>query len=206
MGDVIVRVCFEGFADTYPGFRQGLPDVGELANVVFDGIEDFGKSAIIGAGKVGGEDFFEVREASAQLIFVNLAEAILFFIFNNQRGASFTEEFDDFEPVIKVGIVLAGVGNEEIEGTLGEEELVGFTVDFLPPEVPDVDAEGIATGMRKVETENINTFSRFLGNSTALKLEFVFGVNKLISKASFSRSAFTNNNKLSFVDIISAFF
>ena len=47
----------------------------------------------------------------------------MFFVFDNQGGASFAEEFDDFEPVVEIGVVLAGVGNEEIERSFGEKEL-----------------------------------------------------------------------------------
>ena len=87
--------------------------MGELADVVLDGGEDFGETAI--GGEVGGEDFFEVGKTLTQLAFVDFAGAVLFFVFDDQGGASFGEEFDDFEPVVEVGVVLAGVGYEEVE-------------------------------------------------------------------------------------------
>jgi len=63
LGNVVAGVGFEGFADSYPGFGQGCANVGELANVVFYGGTYFRETAIV--GEVGGENFFEVREASA---------------------------------------------------------------------------------------------------------------------------------------------
>jgi hypothetical protein len=101
---------------------------------------------------------------------------------------------------------LAGVGNNEIKGALSEEELMGSVIDFLTTEIPDVDAEGIATVMRKVKPKNINTFCGFFRVFSALKLELVFGVDKFVCKASFSRSTFTNNQKLSLINVICFFF
>jgi hypothetical protein len=122
--------------------------VGKLADVVLDGDEDFGKSSIV--EKVGGKNFFQVGETATELVFVDLAGALLFFVFDDDGGAGFAEEFDDFQPVVEVGVVLAGVGDKKIEGAFGEEELMGGMVDFLATEIPDVDAEGVATGMGKV--------------------------------------------------------
>jgi hypothetical protein len=126
-----------------------LTDVGKLADVVLNCGEDFRQSAII--KKVGGKNFFEVEEASTQLVFVDLAGAILFFVFDDEGGTRSTEKFDDFEPVIEIGIVLAGIGNEEIERAFGEEELMGGMIDFLTAKIPDINTEGVATGVRKVE-------------------------------------------------------
>ena len=61
--DVVAVVGFEGFADVDPGFGQRCTDVGELADVMLDGSEDFGETAI--GREVGREDFFEVGEAGA---------------------------------------------------------------------------------------------------------------------------------------------
>ncbi len=171
LGDVVAGVGFEGFADVDPGFGQWGADVGELADVVLDGGEDFGESAI--GEEVGGEDFFEVGEAASELVFVDFAGAFLFFVFDDQGGAGFGEEFDDFEPVVEVGVVLAGVGDEEVEGAFGEEELVGGMVDFLAAEVPDVDAEGVAAGMGEVEAEYVDAFGRFFRIFTAFNFENV---------------------------------
>ncbi len=171
LGDVVAIVFFEGFADVDPGFWEGLADVGELADVVLDGGEDLGEAAI--GEEVGGEDFFEIGEASAQLVFVDLAGAVLFFVFNDQGGAGVAEEFDDFEPVVEVGVFLAGIGDEEVEGAFGEEELVGGVVDFLAAEVPDVDAKGVVAGMLEVEAENVNPFCGFFGIFASLKFERV---------------------------------
>ena len=85
------------------------------------------------------------------MVFVDLAGSVLFFVFDDQSRARFTKEFYDFEPVVKIGVVLAGVSDEKIERPFREEKLVGCMVDFLASEVPEVDAEGVATGMRKVK-------------------------------------------------------
>jgi hypothetical protein len=139
LGDVVAGISFEGLADADPGFWEGCTDMGKLADVVLDSGENLGKAAI--GGEVGGEDFFEIGEAATQLVFVDLTGAVLFFVFDDEGRAGFGEEFDDFEPIIKVGVVLAGVCDEEVEGAFGEEELMGGVVDFLAAEVPNIDAK-----------------------------------------------------------------
>jgi hypothetical protein len=191
LGNVVPAVCFEGFADVDPGFGQGAADVGELADVVLDGGEDFGESAI--GEEVGGEDFFEVGEAASELVFVDFAGAILFFVFDDQGGAGFGEEFDDFEPEVEVGILFAFVGDEEVEGAFGEEKLVGGVVDFLAAEVPEVDAEGVAAGVIEVKAENFDAFGGFFGGAAAFEFEGVVGVDEFVGKAGFSSSTFAND-------------
>ena len=135
----------------------------KLTDVVLDLGENLGKSTI--RSEVRGKNAFQLFwETSAQLVLVDLAGSVLFFIFYDQSRARFTKEFYDFEPVVKIGVVLAGVSDEKIERSLGEEKLMGCMVDFLSPEVPDVDAEVIAAGMEEIETENINAFSGFFGS------------------------------------------
>ena len=45
-----------------------------------------------------------------ELAFVDLALAFVFFVFDDQDGAVVAEEFDDFEPVVEVGVLFAIVG------------------------------------------------------------------------------------------------
>jgi hypothetical protein len=156
LGDVVSGIGFQGFADVDPGFGQRGADVGELANVVLDGSADFGESAI--GSEIGGEEIFEVKESAFELVFVDLTGAVLFFVFDDQGGASFAEKFDNFKPVVEVGVFLAGVGDEEVKRAFSEEELVGCMVDFLTAEVPDVNAEGVTAGVIEVEAKNIDPF------------------------------------------------
>ena len=58
MANVVSGVGFECFADVDPGFWERGADVGELADVVLDGGENFGESSI--GGEVGGENIFEI--------------------------------------------------------------------------------------------------------------------------------------------------
>jgi hypothetical protein len=101
---------------------------------------------------------------------------------------------------------LAGVGDEEVEGAFGEKELVSGMVYFLSAEVPEVNAEGVAARMLEVKTEYINPFSGWFGGSAAFEFEDVVGVNQFVGKASFSGSAFTNYEELSFVIVIRILF
>jgi hypothetical protein len=178
LGNIVAAVGFECFADVDPGFGQGGADVGELTDVVFDSGSDFRETAI--SGEVGRKDFFKIGEASAQLAFIDLAGAVLFFVFDDESGACFSEEFDNFEPVVEVGVFLAGVRDEEIKGAFGEEELVGGMVDFLATEVPKIDAEGIAAGMGEVEAEYVDAFSRFFRSFSAFNSKFVTRIPKLL--------------------------
>jgi hypothetical protein len=68
---------------------------------------------------------------------------------DNQDRAVVAEEFDDVEPIVKVGAFFAGIGNEEIERSFGEEILMGGVIDFLSAEVPDIDIELIAVAAGK---------------------------------------------------------
>ena len=117
----------------------------------------------------------------------------MFFVFDDERGAGFGEEFDDFEPVVEVGVVLTSVGDEEVEGAFGEEELVGGMIDFLTAEVPEVDSEGVAAGMGEVKAKDINAFCGFFRRLTAFKFKLIIRVNEFIRKASFSGSTFTED-------------
>ena len=78
------------------------------------------------------------------MVDINFPLTVLFFVFDNQDRAVVAEEFDDVEPIVKVGVFFAGVGNKEIEGAFGEEILMGGVIDFLSAEVPDIDIELIA--------------------------------------------------------------
>jgi hypothetical protein len=112
---------------------------------------------------------------------------------SNESWAGIAKQFHNFQPVVEVGVVLASVGDEEVERAFGEEELVGSVVDFLATEVPDVDTEVITAEMVEVEMENINTFGGFFGGDTAFEFKYVVRVNKFISKTGFSGSTFTDN-------------
>jgi hypothetical protein len=102
------------------------------------------------------------------------------------------EEFDDFEPVVEISVVLAGVGDEEVKGAFGEEELVGGMVDFLTAEVPKVDTEGVAAGVGEVEAEDVNTFSGFFGSQGAFEFKDVVRVDQFVGEAGFPSAAFAN--------------
>ena len=45
-----------------------------------------------------------------------------------------------------VSVFFAAIGDEEVERSFGEEELVSLVIDFLSTKVPDVDAVGFAVG------------------------------------------------------------
>jgi hypothetical protein len=70
-----------------------------------------------------------------------MAFALVLFVEDDQQRTITTEHFHNIQPVIKVRILVATVGNQGIERTLGEKETVGGFVDFLSTEVPEVQAE-----------------------------------------------------------------
>jgi len=82
----------------------------------------------------------ELVEFGAEFAEVEGAGAVLFFVLDEEDGAVVAEEADDVEPVGVIGVFFAAVGDEEIEGAIGEKELVGLVVDFLSAKVPDIDA------------------------------------------------------------------
>ena len=83
------------------------------------------------------------------MVDINFPLTVLLFVFDNQNRAVVAEEFDDVEPVVKIGVFFAGIGNEEIEGAFGEEILMGGVIDFLSAKVPDIDTKMITVGARK---------------------------------------------------------
>lgn len=94
LADMVARFIFYCFTDIDPGFGQWGADVGKLADVVLNGSKDFGQAAI--GSEVGGQDFFQVRETTAQLVLINLAGTLLFLVFDDEGGASFAEQFHNF--------------------------------------------------------------------------------------------------------------
>lgn len=139
---MVAQILFEDFADFDPGFGEFIADVGKIRDVVFDVAEDFGEAAI--GGEVGGEGFFEVGKFASELPFVDAEGDVLFFVFDNQEGAIVTEEFDDIEPVVKVGIFFAGIGNQDIQRAFSQEKLVCLMINLLSTKVPNVDAKFFA--------------------------------------------------------------
>ena len=125
----------------------------------------------------------------------------MLFVFDDQDGAAVAEEFDDFEPVVEVGVVGAGVGDEEIEGAFGEEELMGGVVDFLAAEVPDVDAEGVAVWHGEVPADNVDAFGRFFVFG-----EFVIFAVDFFGEGGFACAAFADEDEFGFVKRNRTFF
>jgi hypothetical protein len=71
------------------------------------------------------------------LLFVDVAGAIVLFVFDQQHRAIAAEQLNGAEPVGEVGVFFAFVGDEGIEGAFGEKELMGLVVDLLAAKVPD---------------------------------------------------------------------
>ena len=95
------------------------------------------------------------------------------FVLDEEDGAVVAEEADDVEPVVMVGVFFTIVGDEKVEGAIGEEELVGLVVDFLAAEVPEVDAVGFAVGACEVPFEDVDA----LGGGVVIG-ELVVGVEE----------------------------
>ena len=88
------------------------------------------------------DDFFEVGEAVLQMgqVFDDALVAVLpIAVFKEDDGAVSGESFLHFEPVIEASVLAAGIGDKDVDGAFGKEELVGGVVDGLAAEVPDVD-------------------------------------------------------------------
>ena len=77
---------------------------------------------------------------------VEVTVSIVFFVLDEEDGAVFAAETNDVEPVGMVGVFFTAVGEEEVEGAFGEEELVGGVVDFLAAEVPKMNAVVVTIG------------------------------------------------------------
>ena len=111
-----------------------------------DGIEallGFGFISFFVGFEVDGDNVLDaVGVAAKQVGPVKAALDIAFFVEDDDQGAVASEEFDDIEPVVKVGVVAAVVGDEDVERTFGEEKAVGGVVDFLATKVPDIEVEG----------------------------------------------------------------
>lgn len=120
-------------------------------------------------------DFFKVGEFGAEASFVEVALAVLFFVFDDDDGATVAEDFDDAEPVVEVGVFFAGVGDEDVDGAFGKEELVGGVVDLLAAEVPDVRAEFSFGVVVDFPAYKVDAFSRFF-----FGLELIAGVLELV--------------------------
>ncbi|PZO37058.1 MAG: hypothetical protein DCF19_19720 [Pseudanabaena frigida] len=133
------------------------------------------------------------------MVKVDVALAFLDFIFDNCDRAVATKQFDDVEPIIKVGVFFAVVSNEGIEGAFGEEILMGGVIDFLTAEVPDVDSECFTIVEGEFPLLDFDAFG------TVFFSEFIIGINDFISKGGFTCAAFADNQEFCFVEIVYAF-
>ena len=106
------------------------------------------------------------------------------------------EEADDVEPVGMVGVFFAAVGDEEVEGAIGEEELVGLVIDFLSAEVPNVDFVVFAVGTCEFPFEDVDAFG---GGVFGFGFKIVVGVDEFVGKTGFTRTAFADKNKFCFI-------
>lgn len=138
--DVVTGIGFECGADLEPGdWVADAVAVEESFDVVLDGVDSLVE--FVGFGEVEGEaGGDEVAEFGGEFGEVECAVLVVFLVLENEDGAVFAEESDDFEPVEVVVVLFTIVGDEDVEGAFGQEELVGLVVDFLAAEVPDVDA------------------------------------------------------------------
>ena len=194
--DVVARVGFEGGADVEPGL--GVADavaVEEGFDVVLDGGDGLGEFVVV--GEVEGEAWGdEVAEFGGEVAEVEIAVSIVFVVLDEEDGAVFAEESDDFEPVGVVGVFFAIVGDEDVEGAFGEEELVGLVVDFLAAEVPDVDAvgDGFVVKVPLVDVDALGA-DVFGGGG-----EDVVGVEEFVDEGGFADFAFADDEDFGFVE------
>ena len=196
-GDVVAAVVFEDVADVEPFVGEGESWAEEFFELVFDFFLEFGEVSI--GGEVNGEWGFEAGEFVAEFAEVEVAGAIVFFVLDKEDGAVVAAEADDVEPVGMVGVFFAAVGDEEVEGAFGEEELVGGVVDFLAAEVPEVDAVVVAVGAFEFPTENVDALG---GDVFGFGNELIFGFEKFLGEASFSSSAFADDDEFGFVEVV----
>ena len=89
---------------------------------------------------------------------VDFAADVLFFVLDDEDGTAVAEEFDDTQPVAKVGVFAAVIDEKDIQRTFGEEKLVGGVVDFLSAKVPEVNAERFAVGLGEFPAHYIDAF------------------------------------------------
>ncbi len=152
--DVVAAVVFEGVADGEPFVGEGDALGDEAFEFLLEGGFEFGEAAIV--VEVGAVGIAEVGEFASEVVGVEGTGAIGFFVLDQVDGAIFAEELDALEPEVVVGVFASIVGNEEVAGAFGEEELVGLVVDFLAAEVPDVDAVGFAVGAGEFPVEDVD--------------------------------------------------
>ena len=72
---------------------------------------------------------------------VDAVAAALLAVLHDEHGAAVAEQVDDLQPVLEVGVLLALIGNQQVERPFGEEELVGGVVYLLTTEVPNIDPD-----------------------------------------------------------------
>ncbi len=121
----------------------------------------------------------------------------MFFVLDQVDGAVFAEELDALEPEVVVGIFFSVIGDEEVAGAFGEEELVGLVVDFLAAEVPDMDLVGVSVGADEFPVEDVDTFG---GGVFGGGFEGVVGIEEFVGETGFSGAAFADEEKFGFVE------
>jgi hypothetical protein len=200
VGAAIRCIVLEDVADVDPFVGPGFVEFGEVGDVFLDGGFEFVEAAI--GGEVGADGGLEVMEFFAELAFVEVALAILFFVFEDEDGAVVAQEVDDAEPVVEAGGVgvAATIDEENVEGALGEEELVGGVVDVLAAEVPEVDAEGGAIGEGEVPAVDFDAFGGFFGVVAVFEFEFVIGVLEFLGEGGFAGAAFADDQEFGFLE------
>lgn len=154
--DVVESVVFEGVAHGEPFVGEDDALGKEFFEFVLDGLLEFGEAAVVGEVEAMGG--LEVFKFTSELLEVEIAFPILLFVLDEEDGAGVAEDLDAFEPKVVIGVFFTAIGDEEVEGAFGEEELVGLVVDFLAAKVPEVDAVGLAVLPGEFPFEDVDAF------------------------------------------------
>ena len=118
--------------------------------------------------------------------------------------AIIAKHLNDVKPVVEIKEValLPRLSNEEVDGSLGDEELVGRVIFLLPPEVPDVESEAIALLEWHLHIPSVYGYA--LCASDVL-LKVVPRIRELPHQAGLAREPSPNQHHLGFVEVVEAF-
>jgi hypothetical protein len=87
LGDVVAAVGFKGFADVDPGFGQGVPMWGSWLMWCLMAARISERPRLV--ARFVARIFSRLGESPPQLAFIDLAGAILFFVFDDQSRTGF---------------------------------------------------------------------------------------------------------------------
>src|SRR5689334_7462089 len=97
-------------------------------------------------GQIARVDILDVIELPFDPRNVDRLAAATLFVLENEDRTVVAEQIDQLEPVLETFVrhglvILAGVVLEQVQGTLGQKELVSSVIDFLPAEVPHIETK-----------------------------------------------------------------